>query len=171
MSRLTKNMHSALGLDLMATAAAADPVVIADEKFCGFLEAFREGTQRFMNGDVALWKENVSRRDDVMIMGAWGAYERGWPQVSARCDWAGARFQKSGARLKGEYLASSISGDLAYTVAIERAEVKLAGQHAVMPMALRVTHIYRRESGGWKLMLRHADPLIDKTAPEATLQK
>jgi ketosteroid isomerase-like protein len=38
-------------------------------------------------------------------------------------------------------------------------------------MALRVTHIYRIEDGAWKLVHRHADPLINKTAPATVLQK
>ena len=35
--------------------------------------------------------------DDVMIMGAWGAYEKGWAEVGPRYDWAAARFTDSGA--------------------------------------------------------------------------
>jgi ketosteroid isomerase-like protein len=163
-------MSGVLGLGVMAATATSDTSIPRDAGFAKFLETFREGTQRFMNGDPALWKENVSRRPDVMIMGAWGGYEKGWPEVSARYDWAAARFEESGARLKAEYLASEISGDLAYTVAIERADVKVVGQETVRPIALRVTHVYRRENGAWKLMLRHADPLMQKTKPEATFQ-
>jgi hypothetical protein len=36
---------------------------------------------------------------------------------------------------------------------------------------LRVTHIFRKEDGAWKLVHRPADSLIDKTAPDAILQK
>jgi ketosteroid isomerase-like protein len=123
-----------------------------------------------MNGDTTLWKENVSRRSDAMIMGAWGAYEKGWPEVSARYDWAGARFRDGGASLEIEYLTSFVSGDLAYTTEIERANVQLVGQEEPAPMALRVTHVFRKEDGAWKLLLRHADPLVAKTAPASVLQ-
>ena len=143
---------------------------VSDASLRDFLATFEEGTRRFMNGDTTLWKENVSRRSDAMIMGAWGAYEKGWPEVSARYDWAGARFRDSGASLEIEYLTSFVSGDLAYTTAIERAHVQLVGQDGSAPMALRVTHVFRKEDGAWKLILRHADPLVVKTAPATVLQ-
>jgi ketosteroid isomerase-like protein len=120
-----------------------------------------------MNGDTSLWMENLSRRGDVMIMGAWGAQEKGWPEVKARYDWAGARFRDSAATLAVEYLTAFENGDLALTTAIERAEVKLKAA----PMALRVTHVFRKEDGAWKLVLRHADPLVAKTAPAAVLEQ
>ena len=50
-----------------------------------------------------------------------------------------------------EYLSSGVSGDLAYTVAIERSAVRLVGQETAVPMALRATHIFRREEGEWTL--------------------
>ena len=70
-----------------------------------------------------------------------------------------------------EYVSSYRSGDLAFTTAIERAEVKVAGQDKAAPLALRVTHIFRLEDGAWKLMLRHADPLVTKTSVESVLEK
>jgi ketosteroid isomerase-like protein len=106
-----------------------------------------------------------------MIMGAWGAHEKGWEAASARYDWAVARFRDADAELEVEYLTAFQSGDLAVVTAVERATVKLAGQVEAGPMALRVTHVFRREDGAWKLVLRHADPLVTKTAPDTVLQK
>jgi ketosteroid isomerase-like protein len=34
-----------------------------------------------------------------------------------------------------------------------------------------VTHVFRKKGGTWKLMHRHADPLIAKTAPAATFAR
>ena len=139
--------------------------------FKAFLARFELGINEFINGDPTLWKQNVSQREDSMIMGAWGAYERGWDDVGPRYDWAAARFRESGARVQPDYLVTAVSGDIAYTVAIERSVVRLADQDEPASMSLRVTHVFRKEAGSWKLVLRHADPLTEKTAPATVLEK
>jgi ketosteroid isomerase-like protein len=136
-----------------------------------FLARFERATEAFINGNPQLWLELASRRDDATIMGGWGAYERGWNEVGPRYDWAAARFRPSGARLTVEYLAGGVSGDLAYTVAIERAESLVVGQDKARRHELRVTHFFRKEDGAWKLIHRHADPLMAKTAPDAVFAK
>jgi ketosteroid isomerase-like protein len=104
-------------------------------------------------------------------MGAWGGYEKGWSEAGPRYDWAAARFRSGGAQVQIEYLSSGVSDDLAYTIAIERSDSLIVDQRERAPMALRVTHLFRKENGEWKLLHRHADPLIGKTAPEAVLQE
>jgi ketosteroid isomerase-like protein len=124
-----------------------------------------------VNGDATLLKQLASHSADATIVGAWGAYEKGWNEVSARYDWASARLAKSGAKLNVEYLTTVVSADLAYTVTIERSEVRLVDQDKRSPMALRATQVFRKENGNWKLVHRHADPLMGKTAPATVLQK
>lgn len=162
---------------LLSTLATGSTLPQGPAAFAGdpslrsFMPRFEAGISRFINGDPSLWKQNASRRDDATIMGAWGAYEQGWSEVGPRYDWAAARLKESGARVNVEYLASGVSGDLAFTVAIERSEVRLVDQDKASPMVLRVTHIFRKEDGVWKLLHRHADPLVSKTAPAAVLRK
>jgi ketosteroid isomerase-like protein len=86
-----------------------------------------------------------------------------------RYEWAAARFEESGASVQFQYLSSGVSGELAYTVAIERSRVRIVGQEEPAAMSLRVTHLFRKEQGEWKLLHRHADPLMGKTAPGAVL--
>ena len=47
------------------------------------------------------------------------------------------------------------SGDLAYTVGHEHNRVKVDGELGTY--TLRVTHIYRREDGQWRIVHRHGD--------------
>jgi ketosteroid isomerase-like protein len=108
-------------------------------------------------------KDVFSHQSDVMIMGAWGSYERGWTSVGSRLEWAAARFAEE-RNATSERLAAGESGDLAYEIFLEKADTRLVGAQDFHPMALRVTHIYRREQGQWKLIQRHADFLTPRAS-------
>jgi ketosteroid isomerase-like protein len=56
-----------------------------------------------------------------------------------------------------EVVAAGLSGDLAYLVGYERAMSSIEGG-AAEDLGLRITQVYRRESGEWRLVHRHADP-------------
>lgn len=58
----------------------------------------------------ALW----SHADDVVIMGAFGGYERGWEQVGARLDWAAKGIASTDRHV--ENVVTVVGDDLAYTV-------------------------------------------------------
>lgn len=151
--------------------APADALEAVDKEFRAFLREFEEGTNRFINGDATLWNQHVSHAEDATIMGGFGAYEVGGRAVRERYDWAVKRFRPSGGKMDYTYLTIGVSGDLAYTVTIDRGAVHLVDQGAPLPMALRVTTIFRKESGAWKLIHRHEDPLIGKTPPAAVIRK
>ncbi len=137
-----------------------------DSSFQAFLRRWEQAQSRFVTGDPTLWKQNASQRDDATILGAFGGYEKGWNQVGPRYDWASSQYKNSGAKMKVEYLNTGVSGNLGFTVAIERQEeVRLGGQQNPTQRALRVTQIFRKEGGAWKLLHRHADPLMEKKSP------
>ena len=102
-----------------------------------------------------------------------GGYgEKGWDAVGARYDWASSEYKGGGATVKVEYLSIVVNGDLAFTVGIERQEgARVGDQQNPARRALRATQIFRREGGAWKLLHRHADPLIEKQAPSTARQK
>jgi len=102
----------------------------------------------------ALW----SHADDVVIMGAFGGYERGWGQVSARLDWAAKGIASTGR--SAENMVTVVGDGLAYTVDLEH--MTRHGGDGPQPRTLRCTQAYRRESGQWKVVLRHADELPRK---------
>jgi ketosteroid isomerase-like protein len=109
------------------------------------LPGLEQAIGRFMMGDAERYKAVWSRAADVTIMGGRGAYEVGWDEVGPRLDWI-VRAYKEG-HVQFEYLGVGSSGDLGYTIAIERSDVLFEGQAAPAHMELRVTHLFRRESG------------------------
>lgn len=140
------------------------------EDFQRAVEAVYATFPAFGAGDAAPYAALWSRRDDVTIFGGFGAYERGWAAVGPRLDWAASRFGGAGQTTRYEPLAAGSSGDLGYAVGLERSEgVRLAGQEAASAGLLRVTHLFRREDGAWRIIHRHADPIAARTAPEAIL--
>ena len=132
------------------------------------LDQVQAAVRQFATGDPGLYKACWSQADDVTICGGWGAYECGWKQVEPRLDWAAARWR--GGHTDFAPLATGMSGDLAYTVWIEHGDARMEGLDEFRPIALRVTHIYRREGNTWKIIHRHADALIEKIAATAVLQ-
>ena len=158
-------------LAVTAAQSVAERSAGSSASFKAFLTEFEKATTGFVNGDATLWKQNASRGDDVTLMGGWGTYEKGWAKVGARYDWAAARFVPSAAAVTVEYVSVGASDDLGYTVTIERSVAQVEGQAAAAPMALRVTQLFRREEGQWRLIHRHADPLLGTTSAESVLQK
>jgi ketosteroid isomerase-like protein len=102
----------------------------------------------------ALW----SHAGDVAIMGGFGGYERGWEQVSARLDWASKGIAATDRR--EENIVTVVGEDLAYTVDLEHMTRHAGGQPR--PYTLRCTQVYRLEDGEWKIVLRHADELVQQ---------
>ena len=142
----------------------------AETSFRAFLPEWEKAQSRFINGDPTLWKQHASHRDDATILGGFGGYgEKGWAAVGARYDWASSQYKGGGASVKVEYLSIVVGGDLAYTVGVERQEgARVGDQQSPGRRALRATQVFRREGDAWKLLHRHADPLVEKQVSPAT---
>ncbi len=116
-------------------------------------------------GDVvprlAMWSQN----DPVTVLGAAGITNSGWPDVSETFRWLASRFSNL-SEYNFELVTAGVSGDLAYTAGYERYSVSIDGG-PVQPHTLRVTHVYRREGGEWKIVHRHGDetPVRDRVQP------
>jgi len=128
------------------------------EEFRDFLARRQEATTAFFNGDAGPWKAQATHTDAITMFGGYGGSEQGWAAVEERYTWAAARNAEGAVR--SELIACHITPEMAYTVAIERGDVRPIGGDAFSPKALRVTEIFRRDGAAWKLIHRHADPLV-----------
>lgn len=113
----------------------------------------RAAEQAIHNGDaeqrLALW----SRNDPVTLFGALLSGS-GWADLETTFRTVASWFSDSVA-YEFEVIAAGASGDLAYTVGFEHNNVKVEGEDRTY--TLRVTHVYRREDGRWRIVHRHAD--------------
>jgi ketosteroid isomerase-like protein len=107
-----------------------------------------------------------TQRDPVTLFGAAVPVRQGWEGVSSVFRWLASRFSDL-RDYQFELVAAGASGDLAYTVGFEHKTVVADGEPVTY--TLRVTHVYRREDGEWRIVHRHGDrpPLVASPASVA----
>lgn len=105
------------------------------------------------NGDARPRRAIWSRNEPVSVLGAWrnafGQQElhelfTGLAQQFANCT-----------SYEFELLAYDVVGDMAYTAGLEHTSATVDGEPR--SYVLRVTQVYRRENGEWKVAHRHGD--------------
>lgn len=132
------------------------------------IERLHAAMSRVANGDVAAIKALYSHSDDATSFYGWGGYEKGWDRVSQRWDWAGTQFK--GGSVSHENISTVITPDLFYVTQIETYENQsMANVEGKTGWTNRVTHIFRRESGEWRLVHRHGNRLEAQFEPSTRL--
>jgi ketosteroid isomerase-like protein len=118
-----------------------------------------EAEKAMHNGDagprLAMW----SHGDPVTLFGAWVS-KNGWKEVGRTFPWLASRMADCRS-YEVELVAAGASGDLAYTVAYEHTTASVEGRPPEA-YTLRVTHVYRREDGDWRVVHRHGDRVPDE---------
>ena len=123
---------------------------------------------RVANGDVSAIKELYSHSADATSFYGWGGYEKGWQQVSRRWDWAGTQFK--GGTVRYENVSTVVTPEMFYLTEIETYEgQRVASVENVTGWSNRVTHIFHREAGEWRLVHRHANRLETQYEPSTKL--
>lgn len=112
------------------------------------------------NGDAAPRFATWSHNDPVTVLGA-AASATGWAEIGSLFQRLGSSFSNC-TSFENEVVAAGASGDLAYIVAFEHTTASIGGA-APVAYVLRVTTIFRREDGEWKVAHRHADPASSVT--------
>jgi ketosteroid isomerase-like protein len=110
------------------------------------------------NGDVSAIKSLYSQTADATSFYGWGGYEKGGDAVSKRWDWAGSQFK--GGSVRYENVSTVITPEIFYLTDVEIFEnQRVTGVEQVTGWSNRVTHVFRREAGEWRLLHRHANRL------------
>lgn len=126
--------------------------------FDTFLTERERASTAFVDGDAGPLLALSVDTDPATIYPPTGALVAGAAVVNTG-NAAGAATFVPRAENRFEILHSGCDGDLGYWTGLQRSKVRLKDKPEAVTMNLRITELFRRVDGEWKLFHRHADPL------------
>jgi len=114
---------------------------------------FYAALNRMTDGDASSMADVWSHEGYVTTMHPIGGRETGWDEVRGSFD--GVAELASGGRVELREQRVQVVGDLAYEVGIESGQATIAGERLAIEQ--RVTNVYRRENGTWRMVHHHSD--------------
>jgi ketosteroid isomerase-like protein len=117
-------------------------------------EQFYAALNRTINGDSGSMMKVWSHGSEVTTLHPLGGRETGWREVRASWEQVAQEFSEGQVSIEG-LVAVPLSDDVAYTLGTENGQAKLGDERVGIDW--RVTNIYRREEGEWKMVHHHTD--------------
>lgn len=148
------------GLALVGMACAGQPPA-AREPADSLIARSKESNAALMRGDIERYTQLVKMADDFTLFSPFGGEPtRGAPSPERMARMG--KFFRDGT-LEQEVVQAYSVHDMVVLAIIERARVAVGGL-PLQDWALRVTLVYRRDGSQWRLVHRHADPLVDSVS-------
>ncbi len=141
-----------------AVAAVAAQDATANENIADLATRSTRAYTALMRGDAVTYAAIMKHTQDFTLMQPFGGKVVHGFEVSPEHLARLGGFFRNG-DFKQEIIQSISSDDVAVLVTIERQAVEVGGL-AKQDWPLRVTLVFRREGGEWRLAHRHADPLV-----------
>ena len=116
-------------------------------------EEFYSALNRMLNGDAGPLGDIWSHSATVTTMHPIGGREVGWDQVRGSWEQVAQLTTHGQVSLSDQFI--QVAGDVAYELGVEHPQLTLGAQPVTGD--IRVTNVYRRESGAWKIVHHHTD--------------
>ena len=129
--------------------------------FDTFLTERERASTAFVEGDAGPLLAVSVVTDPATIYPPTGALVVGADTVNSG-NAAGAETFAPGAENRFDILHSGFDGDLGYWTGVQRSTVVIKDKPEPVTLNLRITELFRRVDGGWKLFHRHADMLQER---------
>jgi ketosteroid isomerase-like protein len=136
----------------------------ADKDVADLIERATEAASAIIRGDSRKYFRLLPHADDYMLMAPWGGEPRRGVDTSEEALEALAAFFQGG-EAELEVVQSYASSEIVVLAVIERQHGKVGGL-AEQDLSLRVTLVFRRDDSEWRLVHRHADPLVHPISEE-----
>lgn len=137
---------------------------ISGQDIAALIARWSEAAQLYMDGDLRAYAAIARHAEDYTLLPPNGGDARsGFDGSDDAVEWTARTFRGG----QAELVVSTTyrSGDLAVLVAVER-QVGTVGDLPPQDWSLRITLVFRREGTDWRLVHRHADPLVQPVSPE-----
>jgi ketosteroid isomerase-like protein len=121
------------------------------------------------NGNAQEFVELFSAAEDITLANPFGGIARGPDEVREALERA-ASYYRDGEIVSIDHVTTYVGADVAYAVEIERFSARVAGRESRDTFALRVTSVFRREDGQWRLTHRQADTRVGRQSGESVLE-
>ena len=135
-----------------------------EQDIAALIERWAQATRLYLDGDLRAYAAIARHATDYTLFPPNGGGARaGFDDSDDAAAWAARTFQ--GGQVSLEVAQTYRSVDLAVLVAVERQ----AGAFGGLPRqdwSMRVTLVFRRDGTHWRLLHRHADPLVREVTPE-----
>jgi len=123
------------------------------------VDLMREAASAYIGGDIRHYFELMNHADDFTLMDPFGG-ETTRESIVTEERIAGLEEIFRGGECTLEVVQTYASGNLAVLVVVERQHGDV-GPYPRQDWSLRGTLVFRRESGRWRLVHRHADALVN----------
>jgi chloramphenicol 3-O phosphotransferase len=154
---------------ILAALSVRDTTRVATADLGQVIEENHRAVDAFAKGDYEPLATLYSQRDDVTLANPFGPPARGWNEVVETMKRA-AKNYRDGEAVGFDTIAEYVSSELAYILEVERFRSKVGVADDLAQFGLRVTTIFRREDGEWKIVHRHADPITSRRPAESVLE-
>jgi ketosteroid isomerase-like protein len=137
---------------------------VSDEQLSDLIRLMSDAASAFIGGDMRTYARLMRHADDYTLMApSGGEPRRGFDESDKALDALEQYFHGGEAEL--EVFQTYASGDMAVLVAIERQRGRV-GELPEQDLSLRLTLVFRLEGSEWRLVHRHADPLVHEVSEE-----
>ena len=136
---------------------------ITDDELAELVGRTAEAAAAYMRGDMDTYLGLIHHAPGFTLLRPTGGPPDRFEDRAEGVRASAGFFADGDARL--EHVEAHVWGDTVVLAMIERQHGRVGG----MPdqdCSLRVTQVYRRDDSGWRLVHRHADPLVDVIALE-----
>jgi ketosteroid isomerase-like protein len=148
----------ALSPTARSASAQAQEEATFDQTVADLVQRSAEANAALMRGEITKYYEVIPHTEDFMLMSPFGGKPTRASGLTAERIKAMGRFFRNGTFAQ-ELLQAYGCADMVVLAIIERPHVEVGGLPA-QDWPLRVTLVYRREGAEWRLVHRHADPLV-----------